>query len=359
MLSKAIYKRMLPDLLAGTNAIHWASRREELLAILSNEVYGVTPPFTTELYSFIESEDVEALGGKAVKKWIRLSFMTPQGMYSFPFRLTIPKKRERPAVFVHLTFQQTVQAALSPSALDEYLPYEEVIDAGYAIADLFYEDVTSDTAKQDGLARAYSKEETKDWGKIGMWAFAASRVLDYLLSQENIDSQRIAIGGWSRLGKAALWCGAQDERFSLVISTESGCGGAALQRGKTGETVYDITQRFGYWFSPNYKKYATKENTAPFDQHFLLACIAPRHLFIGSAQNDAWADPLSEFLSAVAASPAYHLLGEKGLVSSNASPLVAQELFEGNIGYFMRPGHHAMSRTDWLAHMRYRDLHTV
>jgi hypothetical protein len=189
-----------------------------------------------------------------------------------------------------------------------------------------------------------------------MWAFAASRVLDYLLTRAEIDGARVAVSGWSRLGKTALWCGAQDERFSMAISTESGCGGAALHRGKAGESPRDIVGRFGYWFCPNYAVHAENAAEAPFDQHFLLACVAPRALFVGSARMDEWADPVSEFLGAAAASAAYTLLDAKGLVAPDGFPRPGRELLEGSIGYLLREGSHGMSRQDWLSHMRFRQL---
>ena len=367
MLQDYLKARSLPEIFTEKTAGNWPERRRELLEILSREIFGFTPQFQTELYSFVEAKDEDAFGGKAVREWVRLSFMTPGGMYSFPFQLLLPKKdlaSGKIPAFVHIAFQQNEQRGLSPAGLDEYTPVEEILDRGYAVANLFYGDVTSDSPERDGLARAYPEEGNNSWGKIGMWAFAASRVLDYLLTREEIDGARVAVGGWSRLGKTALWCGAQDERFSLVISTESGCGGAALMRGKSGEKVRDITSRFSYWFSPAYLSWAGREQEAPFDQHFLLACVAPRALFIGSAKEDSWADPQSEFLGALAASPAYELCGEKGLVmcekqEEDVFPKMGEMLFEGRIGYMMRPGVHGMSRTDWLAHMSFRERHHV
>lgn len=367
MIQKILKERELPDLLAGADAESWPMRRKEILNILSENVYGVTPVFDTEPYSFIEARDENAYGGTAIQEWVRLSFQTPGGMYSFPFQLLIPKKEEPVPAFVHLSFQQRELNPLGVASLREPMPGEEILSEGYAVANLFYESITSDRCVKDGLAMAYPGDGGNGWGKIGMWAFAASRVLDYLLSRKEIDNSRIAVGGWSRLGKTALWCGAQDERFSAVFSTESGCSGAALQRGKAGEQIEDIVGRFDYWFCPNYGKYRGREKEMPFDQHFLLACIAPRPLFIGSAKEDEWADPLSEFLGAAAASEAYRLLGGRGLEVpkqwTDAESGIRLEpdrlLADGEIGYFMRRGTHGMSRMDWLAQLRFREIHRV
>jgi hypothetical protein len=355
-LENRLLERGLPNLLGNASAETWPMRRKELLAVLSREVYGAAPEFGVELHSFVEAKDEAAHGGKATREWVRLSFITPGGMYSFPFQLLLPKTKDPAPAFVHIAFQQKAQGALRPAGLDEYMPVEEILDAGYAVANLYYEDVTSDTPERDGLARACPHGRADGWGKIGMWAFAASRVLDYLLARAEIDAARVAVSGWSRLGKTALWCGAQDERFSMVISTESGCGGAALHRGKAGESPRDITSRFGYWFCRNYAGHAQNGAEAPFDQHFLLACIAPRALFIGSAHEDEWADPVSEFLGAAAASPAYSLLGTKGLIAPDAHPRPGQAFLDGNIGYLLREGSHGMSREDWLSHMRFRQM---
>lgn len=350
--------RNLPDFPRGAGDMPQAAQRGEMLRILQREVYGVTPAFDGPLYAFVEARDPAAFGGRAAREWIRLSFPTPGGMYSFGFELLYPRQDRPLPAFIHLSFGPYNPAR--PDALGECAPAEEILDNGYALANLYYENVTSDTPAQDGLARADPAHGPHAWGKIGMWAFAASRVMDYLLTRPEIDGARVAVCGWSRLGKTALWCGAQDERFSLVISTQSGCGGAALMRGKAGERVGDITRRFGYWFCANYARYAGKEDVAPFDQHFLLACVAPRALFIGSAQEDEWADPLSEYLCAEAASRAYRALGARGFISQGQpAPAPEQALFDGEIGYLMRRGGHAVIRADWLAHMRFRQMRGV
>lgn len=359
MLSELLCERRIPELCLTADEKEWSKRREDLLEMLSENIYGVTPEFDTELYSFIETREEDAYHGKAVQEWVRLSFQTPGGMYSFPFQLIIPKKASGAVpAFLHITFDP---AKPQPLRLGlpcvEEMPTEEILDAGYAVANLYYQDVTTDSDRKDGLALAYPENGRKTWGKIGMWAFAASRVMDYLLTRKEVDASRVAVGGWSRLGKTALWCAAQDPRFSLAISTESGCSGASLHRGNVGETIGDITVEFPYWFCPVYREWAGKEDQMPFDQHALLACVAPRGVFIGSAAEDEWADPRSEFLSAFAAGQAYELLGCKGLVTEDRLPEADEQLMEGKIGYMMRSGVHGMSRTDWRAHMEFRRIH--
>ena len=170
-------------------------------------------------------------------------------------------------------------------------------------------------------------------------------------------AQHIAIVGHSRLGKTALWCSAQDERFSLTVSNDSGCCGAALSRGKTGEKIADITKNFPYWFCGKLVSFAEKENELPLDQHMLLALTAPRGLLINSASEDSWADPKSEYLSAAAASTAFELLGEAGLPDIEREPITGERLLTGTAAYCLRKGTHYLSRTDWLNILEYRAVH--
>ena len=184
--------------------------------------------------------------------------------------------------------------------------------------------------------------------------------MDVLQTLPGLDPARMAVAGHSRLGKAALWCGAQDERFALVVSNESGCAGTALHRGKQGERIRNITDRFGYWFCDNFRQFAGREEEMPFDQHFLLACIAPRLLYHGSAVLDIWSDPHAEFQGCLAADPAYRLLGAPGFAGSVVEyPNRPMRLacHEGRIGYHLREGSHFFSRTDWGQVMSYWKKH--
>lgn len=169
---------------------------------------------------------------------------------------------------------------------------------------------------------------------------------------------RASVVGHSRLGKTALLAGALDERFSCVISNNSGCSGAAVSRGKEGETIRHITTAFDYWFCENYQKYADKEDTLPFDQHFLLAAIAPRRLYVASASDDLWADPVSEFLGCFAANEVCDKLGIKGLVSKDRLPLAGEYYHDGTIGFHLRKGSHYLGREDRNLFMDYLEKHS-
>lgn len=192
-----------------------------------------------------------------------------------------------------------------------------------------------------------------DIGKIMVWAWAAMRVMDYVQTREDIVHEHVAVIGHSRLGKTALVAGAFDERFALTISNDSGCNGAALFRGKTGQTI--ASSRNPFWVNNRLMSYADRKYELPFDQHFLLAAIAPRAVYVASADEDDWADPKSEFLCCAAASPAFEAFGEKGLVHEGKLPQTGELLHEGKIAYHRRKGTHYLSREDWKYFMKYFD----
>ena len=331
----------------------WASRRQELVALLSQHVYGRMPLEHGPLEVKILAEDARAFAGKAVQQTVELAVELPGAR---PIQSIVPYSG-RPAAgfpfFVHIAFR--------PDVPDKYLPAEEIVDSGYALLNFCYQDIAPDHDDLfvSGLPALYPAwlEQPDRWGKIAMWAWAASRVLDFAGLEAargaQFDVNRAAVVGHSRLGKTDLWAGANDPRFSLVISNDSGCAGAALERYKTGEDVAAITNRFGYWFGPDYVRYANQPEAMPFDQHFLLAACAPRAVYVASAAEDAWADPDAEFLSAWAAGSVYPALGYAGLVTENRWPDADCSLHQGRVAYHRRPGCHYLSRTDWQRFMTY------
>lgn len=332
MLQQELKSRNLPEL----------KSREEMIEILQNEIYGKKLPDPEKL-EFIKEEEPMVprfCANKAsIHKVIAKGVLNGKE-FSFPFYEVLPNDNEKHPFFIHVNFRDA-----NP---DRYQPTEEIIDNGFAVLTVCYEDVTSDDGDfTNGIAGNLftdGKRNEADSGKIAMWAWAASRLLDYAETlSDRLDLEKSVVCGHSRLGKTALVAAMFDERFKFSYSNDSGCSGAALARGTTGETVEDICNRFPFWFCENYKKYANNESEMPFDQHYLIASIAPRYVLIGSAKEDAWAHPQSEQLACVAASSAF----KNPFDCENRFAETGDEFFKGDLGYHMRKGTHYFSREDW------------
>jgi hypothetical protein len=267
----------------------------------------------------------------------------------------MPNKKPQ-AVFVYLNFR--------PEIPDRYLPVEEIIDNGFAVFAVCYNDVTTDNGDfSNGLAGLFQVGERKceDSGKLMYWAYMASQMMDYLDTRTDIKGVPIGVAGHSRLGKTALIVGALDERFDFVCSNESGCSGAALSRGRgdKGESVALIYNKFPHWFCANYEKYCDNEQSMPFDQHCLIALSAPRAVCVGGALDDEWADNDNQFLACASASSVWELYGEKGFLSPDRLPKVNDKFIDGKVGFFLREGTHYHNRTDWHSYMEFVKKHIV
>ena len=347
-------ERKIPLLPAMGSEEERESARKALYAKMRDRLYGEMPPAPDKVEGKLLSLNEDGFAGKATVAEYELSFDAPLGRASFPMTYIAPKDGKKHPFFVNICFEKAVP--------NRYLPAEEIIDRGYGLATFFYQAVSEDGPEFDGIAPLFGTDRSRPlaWGKIGIWAYAASRVLDFILTLPEVDPDRVGVIGHSRLGKTALWAGANDPRFILAISNESGCGGAAINRGKVGETLSGMTDVFPYWFSPAMQALRGVDPAElDFDAHELLALMAPRYLLVGSAEKDQWADPASELSACRAASPAWDAYGVAGFLSDDESPRVGVKRHEGRVGYHERAGAHFMSRTDWNVYMDFRDLHKI
>ena len=314
----------LPELFQkGTEKKEWENnRRKEILSLFQNEVYGVIPK-EEELKIYFrlayESQGPSIMGGKAKRKTIEITVERNGRIMSFPVVMFVPlKPKKKVGAFITICNRGLKDADPARSFISPFWPAESIIARGYATAAILTQDIAPDYFEgyTMGLHKLFPEYKTNRpencFGAITAWAWGASRVLDYMCLDEDIDETKVAVVGHSRGGKTALWATARDPRFAMGVSSSSGCTGAALSRGKEGEHLVDINTRFPYWFCGNYKKYNQRENELPIDQHMLLALIAPRPVYVSSKTFDSWADPESEFTSCVKANPVYDLYGLKG-----------------------------------------------
>lgn len=401
----------LPPLIPATvgattneqRAAFWQQqRRAEVQSLFEQTVYGKTPTAPVDVRAeLLESSDA-ALGGTAVRQQVRLTIspspkaqgLDPQRSIDVHVLIYAPKIKAgdntKAPAFMGLNFygNQTVHsdpeihisegwmrsnAAIGivdnratektrGTAQQRWQP-EMLIERGYGLVTIYCGDIDPDNYQHDfsdGVHPLFYKQgqtqpAADQWGAIGGWAWGLSQVRAWLETQPDtlVDARRIAVIGHSRLGKTALWAGAQDENFAMVISNDSGCGGAALYRRCYGERIHHMVKPIGYWFCRNHLKFAKRESELPVDQHMLLALVAPRPLYVASAEEDRWADPKGEFLAAQHASPVFEWLGQKGL-PADQMPAVNEPVV-GRVGYHVRTGKHDVTRFDWQQYLDFAD----
>ncbi len=357
-LDSLIKERHLPQLenekgQVIANARMLDEAKPYLRHLLEEEEYGMMPPKPDGIKAELVETDSEFLAGKATFSLYNLIIAMGNELCSFPVRAVIPNKVDgKNPAFVHINFR--------PHIPDIYQPTEEIIDHGYAIFSFCYKEVATDSNDFSyGCAKVLCRDRTKEnaTGKIAMWAWASMRVMDMIETIPQIDRERVAVIGHSRLGKAALLASAYDDRFRYVISNDSGCSGAALLRMKKGESVEQIADVFPFWFCPRFVRNAKEGKEIPIDQHFLLALSLPRHILVGGAEEDLWADPVSEFLCLYQAGKYDTFYGNSGLVTQDKIPIAKKVLSGGNLSYHIRHGKHYLSREDWQIYMDYMDKH--
>jgi hypothetical protein len=249
-------------------------------------------------------------------------------------------------------------------AIVEWAPQKQwLLDHGYGLATFNAAQIEPDIktgSYEKSVRKFFAKPDQNqpgpdEWGAIGAWAWGLSRAMDYIVTDKDIDANKVCVAGFSRFGKVAMWAGAQDERFAIVFSGESGCGGAVIVRRGFGETVKIINNKFPYWFCGNFKSYGDHVNDLPVDWHMLVAVMAPRPIYIATAEQDLWGDPRGSFLSGKYAEPVYRLFGKKGLGVDDMPPL--ETPVGDTIGYHIRKGTHNLTDYDWQQFLNFADRH--
>jgi hypothetical protein len=382
--------RLVSGARVSTARVWSQQRRPELLDLFRREMFGTSPARPAKIDFELAAIDRRALGGIAERKEVTVYLTSRKNGPKMTLLLYLPAGAAKPVpVFLGLNFggNQTVAAdpgirlgqiwprsstagALAPHPATEQSrgtaagrwQVEKILRHGYGLATIYYGDIEPDFdgGIRYGVRPAFfhpgqTAPAASEWGAIGAWAWGLSRALDYLETDKQVDARHVALMGHSRLGKTALWAGAEDTRFAMVISNCSGEGGAALSRRLFGEQPADLNSRFPHWFDANYRKYSSHESDLPFDQHELIALIAPRPVYIATAAEDLWADPKGQFLAAAAAGPVYELLGKQGLGTDQMPPLHHPIMHD--IGYHNRSGKHDVIEYDWDQYLKFADMH--
>ncbi len=363
-------------------------RRAEIVDLFETHIYGCAPEDSSGVRFGDAEVDDKALGGTAIRKQVKIYFSGAKDGPTADLLIYLPATAKAPVpLFVGLNFGGNHTVADDPqiwlptswtrdrdddTVVDHRAtekgrgksssrwPVQEIVARGYGVATIYCGDIDPDYHDdfQNGVHPLFyddSQDKPADdqWGSIAAWAWGLSRALDYFEADADINHKQVSVVGHSRLGKTSLWAGARDERFALVISNCSGCGGAALSGRRFGETVKRINTSFPHWFCGNFRKYNDNEDALPVDQHMLAALVAPRPLYVASAEQDLWADPRGEFLSLKIASPVYELLGRKAF-SNVEMPTVDTPLLR-DVAYHIRTGKHNITLYDWQRYMDFAD----
>ena len=358
-------------------------RRPELLKLFADNIFGVSPPAPDHMRFDVTDNNPKALGGLATRRQItiyldgkgqgpqmRVLLYLPNGVRSAPVFVGLNFHGNQsidpdPAIDITTTWLTDYQ---SPGIVKHHAtaasrgqdaaewPLKQILAAGYGVATFAPGDLypDSDNMIAESVHPYYNTQSSapNHWGAIATWAWGLSRVYDYLATDKQVDATRVIVIGHSRYGKAALWAGASDPRFAMVVSNDSGEGGAKLYRRNFGESIRVMNT---YWFAPRFKTFASREQDLPVDAHELIALIAPRPVYVATATEDFWGDAKGQFLAAKAADPVYRLLGTDGLGVSDMPP--PDTPVQTTIGFHNRTGVHEITAYDWTQYIRFADTH--
>jgi dienelactone hydrolase len=369
----SLFPKNIPPLLISSNGKviqtkkDWEKiRRPELEQLLENEIYGIVPSVHVKMTALVVEQDDNAIGGKAIRKQVKITFTRKDHKsVSVALLMYIPKGLKKFPTFLGYNFNGNETIYPDPMILPSQewngnnkqsgkdslnWPVASIINAGCGVATMYYWELAPD--KEDFSLGIYPlfyqpnqvKPLANEWGGLAAWAWGLSKALDYLVTDKQVDAKRIIVLGHSRLGKAAIWAGAKDQRFAGVISSGSGAMGVSISKNKKGETLSAVIKRFPRWTSGNFKKYLNQDSNLPFDQHMVVALVAPRPMYISSASEDQWADPSHEYLSAYLSTEVYALYGYPKW--QYQIPQIQQPI-KGRISQHIRNGKHDILPYDW------------
>lgn len=365
------------------NAKQWKQRRKEILQLFTTEMYGRAPARPQNMTFKVFEENKNAMGGSATRKQVTVYFNGRPDGPQMDILIYLPNKVKKPGMILQLDFNgnQTLsndtavrlntswvansKAAVNNKATEDSRAkkpnkdVEMILNRGYGFATIYCGDIDPDfdDGFKNGVHAIYPELQGRgdNFATIAAWAWGLSRALDYMETDKDINAKKVAVFGFSRLGKAALWAGATDQRFAMVLSNESGAGGVRIFRRGKGEDIKHLCTAFPHWFDANFRKYVGRDTILPFDQHLVISLIAPRPIAIGSAVDDQYSDPEGEFLGGVYATPVYKLLGTTGLPTTIMPKL--SEPVSGQIQYHIRPGGHSILTYDWEQYLNFMDKH--
>lgn len=357
----------LPDVLKTVNnkaiktSANWEANRSALLTLFENNIYGQMPESFDDITFAVEKEDREAMQGKATLKQVVITVFNTHKAVKLNLILFVPNNRKKAAP-AFLLINNRGKENMDPTRVTKsgFWPAEMLIDSGYAIAAFHVSDAAPDhrDTYRNGVLQLYPEQLKLDNGMraIGAWAWAGSRVMDYFEKDPDIDTKNVTVVGHSRGGKASLWAAAQDRRFAMCVSNNSGNTGAALSRRDFGESIKMINTSFPHWFNDNYKKFNDKEDLLPVDQHMLIALVAPRPIYATNASKDLWADPVGTFLALKNAEKVYALYGVKSLLPALPPP-INDPIVNAHLAYHNRKGAHDLTPYDWNNFIKFANYH--
>lgn len=358
---------ILPDLFVDfegnriSSQKDWESkRRPEILELFAEHMFGQLPTDFDEQVFEVGEIPTHTHGDYARLKQVTMTVTRNSKSQDIRLKVYLPKDKKGPfPVFLLISHRNVEQ--LTGNSENQFFPVKQIVSRGYAAAIFDVEEVSPDDKARftEGILNTiYPEQLSLPNGMRGLsaWAWGAMRAMDYFEKDSDIDEKRAAVVGHSRGGKAALWCGANDTRWAITVSNESGCGGAALSRRKFGETVERINTGFPYWFTDNFKKFNGMEEQLPQDQHQLIGVIAPRAVYVASAMEDRWADPKGEYVSLKLGSRVHSEIYQIPVNLPDLYTYSPHAIHQKGVGYHLREGTHDLTGYDWGKIMDFADL---